>query len=156
MLVTTHCLAVTCWNAAHCTDSRLHGQAQGAGETLGRKYSCQGLFSPFYSLFYVSNTFVILPRHSTLAIVVRKCGLCYVTHRLWGAGEAELVAHAAVGVVGVPLDEVGHRVLGAPAVHDLGARVVRVHDVGPSNVTEISTLLQFFNWLANLGKCIDE
>ena len=79
-----------------------------------------------------------------------------VTYRLGGAGEAELVAHAAVGVVGVPLDEVGHRVLGAPAVHHLGARVVRVHDVGPSNVTEISTLLQFFNWLANLGKCIDE
>lgn len=70
--------------------------------------------------------------------------------RLGGAGEAELVAHAAVGVVGVPLDEIGHRVLGAPAVHHLGARVVRVHDVGPSNVTEISTLLQFFNWLANL------
>ena len=82
--------------------------------------------------------------------------IVYVTHRLGGAGEAELVSHAAVGVVGVSLDEVGHRVLGAPAVHHLGARVVRVHDVGPSNVTEISTLLQFLNWLANLGKCIDE
>ena len=79
-----------------------------------------------------------------------------VTYRLWRAGKAELVSHAGVGVVGLPLDQVGHGVLGAPAVHHLGARVIGVHDVGPSNVTEISTLLQLFNGLANLGKCIDE
>ena len=79
-----------------------------------------------------------------------------VTYRLWRAGKAELVSHAGVGVVGLPLDQVGHGVLGAPAVHHLGARVIGVHYVGPGNVTEISTLLQLFNGLANLGKCIDE
>ena len=44
-----------------------------------------------------------------------------LSYRLGRAGKAELVSHATVGVVCVPLDQVGHGVLGAPAVHHLGA-----------------------------------
>ena len=38
---------------------------------------------------------------------------------MWRAGEAELVSEALVGVEGVPLEEVGHAVPGAPAVQHL-------------------------------------
>jgi len=50
----------------------------------------------------------------------------------------------------VSLDQVGHAVLGTPAVEDLLAGVVRVDDVGPSNVTEISALLQLFSGFTDL------
>ena len=66
------------------------------------------------------------------------------------AGKAELVANPIVSVVGVSLDQVGHAVLGTPAVEDLLARVVGVDDVGPSDVTEISTLLQLFSGFTDL------
>ena len=71
-------------------------------------------------------------------------------YRLWRAGETELIANAVVCVVGVSLDQVGHAVLGTPAVEDLLARVVGVDDVGPSDVTEISTLLQLFSGFTDL------
>ena len=65
-------------------------------------------------------------------------------------GEAELITDPSVSVVRVPLDQVGHAVLGTPAVEDLLARVVGVDDVGPSDVTEISTLLQLFSGFTDL------
>ena len=69
------------------------------------------------------------------------------------AGKAELIAEAGIGLVGVPLDQVGHGVLGTPAVHDLLGRVVRVHDVGPRHVPEIFAPLQLLGRLTNL-QCI--
>ena len=72
------------------------------------------------------------------------------TYSLRGAGKTELVSDSVVSVVGVSLEKVGHAVLGAPAVDHLLAGVVRVHDVGPGHVTEITAFLQFFNWLTNL------
>ena len=71
-------------------------------------------------------------------------------YRLWRAGETELIANAVVCVVGVSLDQVGHAVLGAPAVEDLLAGVVRVDDVGPGDVTEISAFLQLLSGLTDL------
>ena len=73
-----------------------------------------------------------------------------IIYRLWRAGETELITNAIVCVVSVPLHQVGHAVLGAPAVEDLLAGVVGVDDVGPGDVTEISTFLQLFSWLADL------
>ena len=72
------------------------------------------------------------------------------TYSLWGAGEAELVSHPLVGVVSMSLDQVGHTVLGASAVHDLLAGVVGVHDVGPCYITEVFAFLQLFDRLTNL------
>ena len=74
----------------------------------------------------------------------------FCTYSLRRAGKAELVANPIVSVVGVSLDQVGHAVLGTPAVEDLLARVVGVDDVGPSDVTEISTLLQLFSGFTDL------
>ena len=71
-------------------------------------------------------------------------------YRLWRAGEAELIANAIVSVVSVSLHQVGHAVLGAPAVEHLLAGVVRVDDVGPGDVPEISAFLQFLSGLADL------
>ena len=50
------------------------------------------------------------------------------------------------------LDQVRHAVLGAPAVEDLLAGVVRVLDVGPGHVSEITTFLQLFHGFTNLGE----
>ena len=72
------------------------------------------------------------------------------TYSLWGASKAELVPHPLVSVISMSLDQVGHAVLGASAVHDLLARVVWVHDVGPCNITEVFAFLQLFNRLTNL------
>ena len=74
------------------------------------------------------------------------------THRLWGAGKAELVTKARVRLVGLPLHQVGDRVARAPAVHHLRRAVVRVHDVGPRDVSEVFAPLQFLHRLANLEK----
>ena len=74
------------------------------------------------------------------------------THRLWGAGKAELVAKARVRLVGLPLHQVGDRVARAPAVHHLRRAVVRVHDVGPRDVAEVFAPLQLLHRLANLEK----
>ena len=71
-------------------------------------------------------------------------------YRLWRAGETELITNAIVCVVSVPLHQVGHAVLGAPAVEDLLAGVVRVDDVGPGDVTEIAAFLQFLSGLTDL------
>ena len=74
------------------------------------------------------------------------------THRLWGAGKAELVTKARVRLVGLPLHQVGDRVARAPAVHHLRRAVVRVHDVGPRDVSEVFAPLQLLHRLANLEK----
>ena len=74
-------------------------------------------------------------------------GLIY---RLWRAGETELITNPIVCVVRVSLDQVGHAVLGAPAVEHLLAGVVRVDDVGPGDVTEISAFLQLLSRLTDL------
>ena len=66
------------------------------------------------------------------------------------AGETELITDPVVCVVGVSLHQVGHAVLGAPAVEDLLAGVVRVDDVGPGDVTEISAFLQLLSGLTDL------
>jgi hypothetical protein len=71
---------------------------------------------------------------------------------LWGAGEAELVAEAAVCLVSVPLHQVGHRVLRAPAVHHLLRRVVRVDDVRPGHVAEKLALFQLLDRFAELHR----
>ena len=49
------------------------------------------------------------------------------------------------------LDEVGAGVAGAPAVHHLLGRVVRVHDVRPRHVAEILATLQLLHRLADLN-----
>ena len=69
---------------------------------------------------------------------------------MWRAGEAELITNPVVSVVGVSLHQVGHAVLGAPAVEDLLAGVVRVDDVGPGDVAEISAFLQLLSGLTDL------
>ena len=69
---------------------------------------------------------------------------------MWRAGEAELITNPVVSVVGVSLHQVGHAVLGAPAVEHLLAGVVRVDDVGPRDVTEISAFLQLLSGLTDL------
>lgn len=61
-----------------------------------------------------------------------------------------MITKTIVIVVGMSLDQVCDAVLWAPAVDDLLARVVGVHDVGPGDVTEITALFQLFNGLANL------
>jgi hypothetical protein len=73
-------------------------------------------------------------------------------YRLWRAGEAELVAEAAVCLVGVALHQVGHRVLRAPAVHHLLRRVVRVDDVRPGHVAEKLALFQLLDRFAELRR----
>ena len=73
-----------------------------------------------------------------------------LAYSLWRAGEAKLITDPIVSVVGVSLDQVGHAVLGAPAVEDLLAGVVRVDDVGPGDVTEISAFLQLLSGLTDL------
>jgi hypothetical protein len=73
------------------------------------------------------------------------------SHRLRGAGEAELVAEACLGLVGVALDQVGHGAARAPAVHHLRRAVVRVQDVGPGDVAEEFTSLKLLHRLAQLG-----
>ena len=75
-------------------------------------------------------------------------------YRLWRAGEAELITNPVVSVVGVSLHQVGHAVLGTPAVEDLLAGVVRVDDVGPRDVTEISAFLQLLSRLTDLTTII--
>ena len=70
---------------------------------------------------------------------------------MWRTGKAELITKTIVIVVGMSLDQVCDAVLWAPAVDDLLARIVGVHDVGPGDVTEITALFQLFNGLANLG-----
>ena len=67
----------------------------------------------------------------------RSRGRSYRTHRLRRAGEAELVSEAPLGLVGVSLDQVGHRSPGALAVNHLCCAVVWIHDVGPGDVPEI-------------------
>jgi hypothetical protein len=71
---------------------------------------------------------------------------------LWRAGEAELVAEAAVRLVSVPLHQVGHRVLRAPALHHLLRRVVRVDDVRPGHVAEKLALFQLLDRFAELHR----
>ena len=144
--VTTHCLALTCRNAGRCT---------GSGH-LHYTFMSEQNVQTVYCVYITDSSQDLSCQTFETKIGVVDCrekkARIVDTHRLGGAGEAELVAHPAVGVIGVPLDQIGHRVLGASAVHHLGARVVRVHDVGPSNVTEVSTLLEFFNGFANLRK----
>ena len=74
----------------------------------------------------------------------------YGTYSLWRTGKAVLESGSGTGFVCVPLDEVGHRVLGALAVHDLLRGVVRVGDVRPRHVLEVLATLQFTCGLANL------
>ena len=71
-------------------------------------------------------------------------------YRLRRASETELITNPIVCVVSVSLHQVGHAVLGAPAVEDLLAGVVRVDDVGPGDVTEISAFLQLLSGLTDL------
>ena len=68
------------------------------------------------------------------------------------ARERVLESRACLCLVGVPLDEVGDRVLGAAAVHHLLRRVVRVHDVRPRHVLEVLAALQTLDRLACLQK----
>ena len=72
------------------------------------------------------------------------------TYSLRRTGKAELVTNPIISVVGVSLHEVGHAVLRAPAVENLLTGVVWVDDVGPGDVTEISTFLQLFSGLTDL------
>jgi len=69
---------------------------------------------------------------------------------LWRAGERVLIADALLRLVGLSLDDVGHRVLGTGAVHDLLCRIVRVVDERPRYVAEVATLGQLFHRLARL------
>lgn len=63
-------------------------------------------------------------------------------YRLWGAGEAVLEAGAVAHLEGVAFDQVGHRVLRAPTVHNLVGGVVRIGDQAPRHVAEELAALQ--------------
>lgn len=54
-----------------------------------------------------------------MASVCVYVGGVLITYALWGACEGILVSHSRFRFVGLTLDDVGHRVLGAQAVHDL-------------------------------------
>jgi len=70
--------------------------------------------------------------------------------RLWGAGKAELVAEARLGLVGVALHQVRAGVTRTSAVDDLLGGVVRVDNVGPGHVPEVLAPLQLLHGLAEL------
>ena len=79
--------------------------------------------------------------------------MCFVewcTYALRRAGERVLEADALVRLVGLSFDDVGHRVLGTLAVHDLLRRVVRIVDERPRDVAEESALCQFLDRFARL------
>ena len=73
-----------------------------------------------------------------------------MTHALRRAGERVLVADALIRLVGLSFDDVGHRVFGTQAVHDLLRRVVRIIDERPRDVAEEATLWQLFHRLTRL------
>ena len=73
-----------------------------------------------------------------------------MTHALRRTGERVLVADALIRLVGLSFDDVGHRVFGTQAVHDLLRRVVRVIDERPRDVAEEATLWQLFHRLTRL------
>ena len=73
-----------------------------------------------------------------------------MTHALRRTGERVLVADALIRLVGLSFDDVGHRVFGTQAVHDLLRRVVRIIDERPRDVAEEATLWQLFHRLTRL------
>ena len=84
-------------------------------------------------------------------MIVMVCWL-RATYALRRAGERVLVADALVGLVGLPFDDVGHRVFRTETVHDLLRRVVRIVDERPRHVAEEAALGQLLRRLARLGK----
>ena len=61
-----------------------------------------------------------------------------------------MIAGARNSLVGVPFNQISHRIFRAPTMHDLLSSVVRIRDVSPRHISEIFALFQSFHRFTDL------